>query len=159
MPESIVRSVASSIIRQPRSAHRDDQRGFTLIEVLVVVLIIGVLAAIAIPSFLSQKTKADDAQAKSVVRTAETAMEAYATGNSGSYSGVTPSALQSVEATLSIVSNSTDAYLSAASGTQSTYTIVATSPSDNDLFSIVKNGNVVTRSCSGTGGGCVNSTW
>ena len=52
-----------------------DEKGFTLIELLVVILIIGILAAIAIPSFLNQKGKANDAQAKTIARTAETAEE------------------------------------------------------------------------------------
>jgi len=59
----------------------NDEKGFTLIELLVVILIIGILAAIAIPSFLNQKGKANDANAKAVVRTAQTAEETYFTDN------------------------------------------------------------------------------
>ena len=67
----------------------EDEKGFTLIELLVVILIIGILAAIAIPSFLNQKTKATDASAKELARTAQTAAETYSTDHNGSYAGMT----------------------------------------------------------------------
>lgn len=54
-----------------------NRQGFTLIELLIVVVIIGILAAIAIPRFASTKGKAFDAAAKTDLRNAMTAQEAY----------------------------------------------------------------------------------
>ena len=77
------------------------EEGFTLVELLVVMLILGLLAAIAIPSFFNQRDKAKDADAKAAARTAQTAIETYATDNGGAYTGADAADLIAIESTLS----------------------------------------------------------
>jgi type IV pilus assembly protein PilA len=128
-----------------RSAH--DQRGFTLVELLVVCLVIGVLAAVAIPSFFGQQGKAVDVQAKSLARTAQTAAEALATENSGSYEKVSRAELNRDEPAIPIVASTGGAYLSGATGANDEYTVTARA-TNGDEYSIRRNAfGDVTRTC------------
>jgi type IV pilus assembly protein PilA len=65
-----------------RKAQENGEGGFTLIELLVVIIIIGILAAIAIPTFLNQRVKGWESSAKSTLKNAATAQESYFTDNS-----------------------------------------------------------------------------
>ncbi len=80
-------------MRQGRLGRRD---GFTFTELLVIVICIGLLAAIAIPMFLGQRERAHDTAAKSLVRTAASVVESAHAGTRD-YRTVTIAALRAIE--------------------------------------------------------------
>jgi type IV pilus assembly protein PilA len=73
-----------------------EESGFTLIELLVVLVIIGILLAIAVPSYIGFKDRAENSAAKSNIRAAVPAAEAYYSDN-GTYVGMTIAALKAID--------------------------------------------------------------
>lgn len=83
--------------RSHASSGEPDDRGFTIVELLVVLLVLALLSAIAIPTFLHQRERAYEAQAETALKHAASAMESYATRSNGKYSGATIATLRADE--------------------------------------------------------------
>ena len=138
------------------------ESGFTLVELLVVMLILGLLAAIAIPAFFNQRDKAADSDAKAIANTAQTALETWATENDGSYvSAALETELARIEPTL----NDAAAAL-AVSSTSNTYSVDVTSDATNsagvaNVFSIDRDatGNIDYPCTTAGVGGCPTGGW
>lgn len=128
------------------------ESGFTLVELLVVMLILGLLAAIAIPSFFNQRDKAKDADAKAGVRTAQTAIETYATDNDGSYAAATEAKLELIEPTLK---DAGDGGTIGVTPTTKGYAVEVTSETGNKFKITRADAGTTTYTCITTGsGGC-----
>ena len=145
-----------------RQRMAQEEAGFTLVELLVVMLILGLLAAIAIPAFFNQRDKARDAQAKVFDRTAETAMETYATDNGGTYAGATAAALKGIESTLNGANISAVTVPAGGGDTSNKSYKVSVTSSTGNVFSITRHDDGTTSltcTTAGTAGCPTGGNW
>lgn len=128
--------------------------GFTLVELLVTILIIGILAAIAIPAFVNQRSKAQHAEAKTMVSTAATAM-VVRESDTGTFAGATQAELTRIESSLGQALNLQ------IDGTQDTFEVSVDSQAGGTFTIARAEDGTVTRTCSAPGpGACAeDNSW
>src|SRR5512140_2466371 len=120
-----------------------NKKGFTLIELLIVVVIIGILAAIAIPKFANTKEKAYIASMKADLRNLATYEESYAADSAGAYFGGTASGTSGMQGFLP--SQNVSVTATAVVGPPASWTAVATH-------------SLTTKTCSSSAQGLISCT-
>jgi type IV pilus assembly protein PilA len=129
---------------------RNGERGFTMIEILVVLTIVAILAAVGLPAFMAQRSKAQDTDAKSAATVAAGTLEAYYQDHD-SYTGATPAALEGIEPSLKQARGL--AVTPAADG----YTLSVDSATGT-AFTVKRDAGSTERTCGAPGhGGCPES--
>jgi type IV pilus assembly protein PilA len=139
---------------------RQHEDGFTLVEVLVVCLVVALLAAIAIPTYLGQQHKGQDAEAKSNARNLVSHLESCRTATEDYTQCDTALELGTTGLPLVDGAPVADATVGVAAATRDGFTITAQSRFDSHTFSITRTAaGALRRDCVGAGGGCLNGSW
>jgi type IV pilus assembly protein PilA len=148
-----------------------DEDGFTLIELMVVVLIIAILIAIAIPTFLGAQNRARDRGAQSDLRNGITAAKTIATDDAGLMTNVTVSSLTTAEGALSFAATGTATAIGVVNSTGdtpvgSTAVLLYKQSASNTWFGIKAGSDGKVSYCKGaaasdvnTVAGCTGTKW
>jgi len=138
---------AAGSVRPESSRNAANEQGFSLIELLVVCLVIGILCAIAIPQFLSQTSKADAASAKELDHGAQVAAETIATDHDGSYEQVSKQEIHADDQDIPVEKSETQAYISNVESSSTGYSITATAVGGDEFTLTRDSSGGITRTC------------
>jgi type IV pilus assembly protein PilA len=128
-----------------------DERGFTMVELLVVLLLLGILVMIALPSFIGQRSKGHDAEAHATIRTAQLALRTYETDHDTF--NATRADLEKIEPAVGDATGAFDV-----TGTKTTYRITEHSESGTDFTLERDASGTTTRTCTVPGRGLCRPT-